>query len=90
MSLYMWLTAARLLLSPALLHGIPAMVHPMHSFTTPAAHAVPADFQPGGGSPVGPSAVPICDNDFKVYAQNGAFKYPTPRALKLDEVPGII
>lgn len=48
------------------------------------------DYQPGNGLPVSASAVPIGDG-FEVYTpKGGPFKYPTPRALETEEIPGII
>jgi N-ethylmaleimide reductase len=44
-------------------------------------------FQPGGGLPVAPSAVPPAG---QVYTAQGMMPLETPRALRSDEIPGII
>lgn len=45
------------------------------------------DFQPGGALPVAPSAIAIRD---EVHTYTGKKPYPTPRALELREIPGIV
>src|ERR1700720_1571327 len=47
-----------------------------------------SSFQPGGVLPVAPSAVPIAE--LKTGTADGkAVPYETPRALEIDEIPGI-
>ena len=46
-----------------------------------------SSLQPGGALPVAPSALPI---EGSVYTYEGPKTYETPRALELDEIPGII
>ena len=49
-----------------------------------------SSFQPGGVSPVAPSAVPI-STDFKAMTSDGkVVPYETPRALETAEIPGVI
>jgi N-ethylmaleimide reductase len=49
-----------------------------------------SSFQPGGGLPVAPSAVPI-SADFKTATADGkVVPYETPRALETAEIPGVI
>ena len=50
-----------------------------------------AEYQPDGKDPIGPSAVAIQSKD-KVYApkSNTMLDYPAPRALDIDEIPGIV
>ncbi len=43
--------------------------------------------QPNGDSPVAPSALPFAS---KVYNETGFVDCPTPRALRADELPGIV
>ena len=45
-------------------------------------------FQPGGGLPVAPSAIP--PRSGQVLTDNGMQPYVTPRALKKEELPGIV
>jgi N-ethylmaleimide reductase len=45
-------------------------------------------FQPGGGLPVAPSA--IAPRSGQVLTENGMQPYVTPRALKKEELPGIV
>lgn len=45
------------------------------------------DFQPGGVLPVSASAIPISG---EIYTPNGKKPHPTPRALTLEEIPGVI
>src|SRR6476620_8433394 len=48
-----------------------------------------SSFQPGGGLPVAPSAVPI--SDLKTGTADGkAVPYETPRALETSEIPGVV
>jgi N-ethylmaleimide reductase len=44
-------------------------------------------FQPGGGTPIAPSAV---KPDTKAYTAKGFEPIPTPRALETSEIPGIV
>jgi N-ethylmaleimide reductase len=49
-----------------------------------------SSFQPGGGLPVAPSAVPIPE-EFKASTADGkVVPYETPRALETSEIPGVI
>jgi N-ethylmaleimide reductase len=48
----------------------------------------PPSFQPDGGLPVGPSA--IAPRSGRVLTENGMQPYVTPRALKKEELPGIV
>jgi N-ethylmaleimide reductase len=45
------------------------------------------EFQPGGAPPVAPSAIAIRG---EVHTFTGKHPYPTPRALKMREIPGIV
>ena len=45
------------------------------------------DFQPGGAPPVAPSAIAIRG---ELHTHTGKKPYPTPRALELREIPGIV
>ncbi|MCQ9156613.1 alkene reductase [Acidomonas methanolica] len=45
------------------------------------------DLQPGGGAPVAPSAI-RAEGD--AYTPNGAVPFSMPRALDVDEIPGVI
>src|SRR5262245_26944484 len=45
-----------------------------------------SDFH-GGALPVAPSALPV---EGEAFTQNGKVKIPTPRALELNELPGIV
>ena len=45
------------------------------------------DFQPGGAAPVAPSAIAAAG---KTYTQNGFVDLSMPRALALDELPGVV
>src|SRR6476659_8003052 len=48
-----------------------------------------SSFQPGGGLPVAPSAVPI--TDLRTGTADGkAVPYETPRALETSEIPGVV
>jgi N-ethylmaleimide reductase len=49
-----------------------------------------SSFQPGGGKPVAPSAVPIGSGLTTVTAQGKIEPYETPRALETDEIAGVI
>jgi N-ethylmaleimide reductase len=44
-------------------------------------------FQPGGKAPVAPSAIPI---DGVTYTAAGPAPFSAPRALELDEIPGVV
>lgn len=48
-----------------------------------------SSFQPGGVLPVGPSAIPIT-NQQSLTPEWKTVPYETPRALELDEIPGIV
>lgn len=48
-----------------------------------------SSFQPGGVLPVAPSAIPIIDGQ-SLTSEWKTVPYETPRALELDEIPGVI
>ena len=45
------------------------------------------DLQPGGGAPVAPSAIRA---ETKTFVNNGFAEVSEPRALEIDELPGIV
>jgi N-ethylmaleimide reductase len=49
-----------------------------------------SSFQPGGGLPVAPSAVPISADLKTMTADGKVVSYETPRALETSEIPGVI
>ena len=49
-----------------------------------------SSFQPGGGLPVAPSAVPISADLKTMTADGKVVSYETPRALATSEIPGVI
>jgi N-ethylmaleimide reductase len=51
-----------------------------------------AEYQPEGAAPLAPSAIAITDPAWTVYTPKGEgpFPYPEPRALREDEIPGLV
>lgn len=49
-----------------------------------------ADYQLGGAAPVSASAVPVGDGSVVFTPRSEACPFPTPRALQLDEIPGLV
>ncbi|WIA08346.1 hypothetical protein OEZ85_007787 [Tetradesmus obliquus] len=48
------------------------------------------DYQLGGAAPVSASAVPVGDGSVVFTPRSEACPFPTPRALQLDEIPGLV
>jgi 2,4-dienoyl-CoA reductase-like NADH-dependent reductase (Old Yellow Enzyme family) len=51
---------------------------------------VVADYQPGNAAPVSASAVPVGDGSLVFTEKGEACAFPTPRALELGEIPGVV
>jgi 2,4-dienoyl-CoA reductase-like NADH-dependent reductase (Old Yellow Enzyme family) len=69
------------------LHHPPALTSSLHH--RHCGRASHPDFQPGEAAPLSSSAVAISDK-WPVYTPKGLKTYTTPRALEIEEIPGIV